>query len=186
MKASKSGVSFGASLPANTYYARRDRAGFFPHRGECRRTPGPCWAVWRAGTCFARLAAGGAMTEPVKRRLAVILAFDMVGYSRLMEEDEEGTHQRMMDVTHAVVQPLLAQHEGRLVKKTGDGGLVEFASVVEAARWALSMQRKMALRNAPEDTSRRIEFRIGISLGDIIIEPDDIYGEGVNIAARLQ
>jgi TolB-like protein/class 3 adenylate cyclase/tetratricopeptide (TPR) repeat protein len=126
------------------------------------------------------------MTESVKRRLAVILAFDMVGYSRLMEEDEEGTHQRTKDVARDVIEPLLAQHEGRLVKKTGDGGLVEFASVVEAARWALGMQRRMAERNAPEAPSRRIEFRIGISLGDIIIEPDDIYGEGVNIAARLQ
>jgi adenylate cyclase len=126
------------------------------------------------------------MTEPVKRRLAVILAFDMVGYSRLTEEDEEGTHQRMKDVARDVIEPLLAQHEGRLVKKTGDGGLVEFASVVEAARWALAMQRRMTLRNAPEDPSRRMEFRVGISLGDIIIDNDDIYGEGVNIAARLE
>lgn len=126
------------------------------------------------------------MTKPLKRRLAVVLAFDVVGYSRLMEADEEGTHQRTMDVLRDVVEPLLVQCEGRLVKSTGDGGLVEFVSVIGAARFALELQRKMAQRNAAEPASRRIEFRIGISLGDVIIEPNDIYGEGVNIAARLQ
>ena len=126
------------------------------------------------------------MATPVKRRLAVILAYDVVGYSRLMEQDEEGTHQRVMDIMRDLVQPLLVQRQGRQVKNTGDGGLVEFDSVVEAARWALAVQRELAVRNAPEPADRRIELRVGISIGDIIIEPNDIYGEGVNIAARLQ
>jgi adenylate cyclase len=126
------------------------------------------------------------MVEPVKRRLAVVLAFDVVGYSRLMEDDEEGTHRRMMEIMREVVQPLLVRHEGRLRKTTGDGGIVEFDSVVEAARASLAMHRALGERNRPEPPQRRIEFRTGISLGDIIIENDDIYGEGVNIAARLQ
>lgn len=126
------------------------------------------------------------MTDPVRRRIAVILAYDAVGYSRLMEQDEEGTHRRVMHIRHDVLQPLLVRRNGRQFKNTGDGGLVEFDSVVEAVRWSLDLQREMAARNATEDSSRHIEFRIGISLGDIIIEADDIYGEGVNIAARLQ
>ena len=126
------------------------------------------------------------MTSQLKRRLAVVLAFDVVGYSRLMESDEEGTHNRAMGAMREVVQPLLAECEGRQVKNTGDGGLAEFDSVIRAAQFALGLQRRMAERNATEPVDRRIQFRIGISLGDIIIEPDDIYGEGVNLAARLQ
>jgi adenylate cyclase len=126
------------------------------------------------------------MADPVNRRLAVILAFDVVGYSHLMEEDEEGTHRRMRDVMRDVVHPLLAEHAGRLAKSTGDGGIVEFQSVIAAARWALALQRRLGASNTAEAVAGRIEMRVGISLGDIIIEPDDIYGEGVNIAVRLQ
>jgi adenylate cyclase len=126
------------------------------------------------------------MTEPIQRRLAVVLAYDVVGYSRLMEQDEEGTHRRVMDIMRDVVQPTMTQRRGRQVKGTGDGGLVEFESVVEAARWSLDVQRTLSTRNALGPADQRIEFRIGISLADIIIEPDDIYGEGVNLASRLQ
>jgi adenylate cyclase len=92
----------------------------------------------------------------------------------------------MKDILRDVVSPLLARHGDRLVTSTGDGGLIEFQSVVESARWALVVQRQLTAANQPEPPSRRIEMRIGVSLGDIIIEPDDIYGEGVNLAARLQ
>jgi adenylate cyclase len=103
-----------------------------------------------------------------------------------MEANQEGTHRRMKDILRDVVSPLLARHGDRLVTSTGDGGLIEFQSVVESARWALVVQRQLTAANQPEPPSRRIEMRIGVSLGDIIIEPDDIYGEGVNLAARLQ
>ena len=125
-------------------------------------------------------------SEPVKRRLAVVTSFDVVGYSRLMEEDEEGTHRRVMEIMREVVQPLLGRYQGRLQKQTGDGGIAEFASVVEAGRCALELQRSLSARSRPEPADRQILFRVGISLSDIIVEPEDIYGEGVNLAARLQ
>ena len=126
------------------------------------------------------------MSDDVKRRLAVVAAFDVVGYSRLMEADEEGTHRRMRDISGEVIQPLLSRYHGRLCKLTGDGGIAEFVSVIEAARCALELHRAMAVRNRPQAAGREILFRVGISLSDIIVEPEDIYGEGVNIAARLQ
>jgi adenylate cyclase len=124
--------------------------------------------------------------ERVERRLAAILAADVAGYSRLMGEDEEGTHAALMVLRREVIDPKVAEHRGRIVKSTGDGLLVEFASVVDAVRCAVEVQRVIGLRNVQVPEPRRIEFRIGINLGDIIIEEHDIYGDGVNVAARLE
>jgi adenylate cyclase len=122
----------------------------------------------------------------VERRLAAILAADVTGYSRLMGADEEGTLARMKALRHDVIDPAIADCRGRLVKTTGDGMLVEFPSVVEATRCAIAMQRELIERNAPLPPGQRIEFRIGINVGDIIIDGDDIHGDGVNVAARLE
>jgi adenylate cyclase len=122
----------------------------------------------------------------VERRLAAILAVDVAGYSRLMGADEEGTHERHKALRRELLDPKIAEHHGRIVKTTGDGMLVEFASVVEAVRCAVEVQRTMPERNAGIAADRRIELRIGINLGDVIVEPDDIYGDGVNIAARIE
>jgi adenylate cyclase len=122
----------------------------------------------------------------VERRLAAILAVDVAGYSRLMGEDEEGTHERLKAHLRELVDPKIRVHHGRIVKNTGDGFLTEFPSVVDAVRCAVEMQREMAARNAAVPAERRIEFRMGINVGDIIIEDDDIFGDGVNIAARLE
>ena len=123
--------------------------------------------------------------ERVERRLAAILAADVAGYSRLMGEDEEGTLAALRAVRRELGDPKIAEHRGRIVKTTGDGLLVEFASVVDAVRCAVEIQRGMAERNVEVPAERRIEFRIGLNLGDIIIEDGDIFGDGVNIAARL-
>ncbi len=124
--------------------------------------------------------------ERVKRRLAAILAADVVGYSRLMGEDEEGTLAVLKAHRAALIDPKIAEHQGRIVKTTGDGMLVEFASVVEAVQCAVEIQKEMAERNADVAEDRRMLFRIGINIGDVIIEGDDIYGHGVNVAARLE
>src|SRR5215471_857420 len=123
---------------------------------------------------------------PPVRRLAAILAADVAGYSRLMEADEERTHERLKAHLGELVNPKIAQHRGRIVKSTGDGFLAEFASVVDAVRCAVEMQRGMADRETEVPKERRIRFRIGINLGDVIIEEHDIFGDGVNIAARLE
>ena len=124
--------------------------------------------------------------ERVQRRLAAILAADVVGYSRLVEADEEGTIARLKALREELIDPGIAQHQGRIVKTTGDGILVEFPSVVDAVRSAATVQRGLTEReaNVPED--RRITFRVGINLGDIVIDGDDILGDGVNVAARLE
>ena len=124
--------------------------------------------------------------ERVERRLAAILAADVVGYSRLVGMDEEGTLAALKALRKSLIDPKVTEHRGRIVKNTGDGALVEFASAVDAVRCALETQREMADRtiNIPED--RRIEFRIGINIGDIVIEEGDIFGDGVNIAVRLE
>jgi adenylate cyclase len=120
------------------------------------------------------------------RRLAAILAADVAGYSRLMEADEEGTHERLKAHRRELIEPKIGEHSGRIVKTTGDGMLAEFPSVVDAVRCAAELQRGMIDREAgiPEDC--RIRFRIGINLGDVIAENDDIFGDGVNVAARLE
>ena len=120
------------------------------------------------------------------RRLAAILAADVAGYSRLMGADEEGTHERLRAHLRELVDPKIKEHHGRIVKHTGDGMLAEFASVVDAVRCAAQVQRTMADRNAKTAEEKRITFRIGVNLGDVIAEEDDIYGDGVNIAARLE
>ena len=121
-----------------------------------------------------------------QRRLSAILAGDIAGYSRLMGADEEGTLATLKAHRGEFLDPTIAQHRGRIVKTTGDGILLEFPSAVDAVRCALDVQRGMAKRNAAAQRDRRIEFRIGVNVGDIIIEGDDIFGDGVNIAARLE
>ena len=122
----------------------------------------------------------------VERRLAAILAADVAGYSRLMGMDEEGTLARLKAYRRELIDPKIKEHHGRVVRLTGDGALVEFPSVVGAVRCAVDIQRGMAERNAESPEEKRIEFRVGINLGDIISDGDDIYGDGVNVAARLE
>ena len=122
----------------------------------------------------------------VERRLAAILAADVAGYSRLMGVDEEGTLAALKSYRRELIDPKIAEHRGRIVKTTGDGALVEYASAVDAVRCAVEIQRVMGERNVTIPEDRRIEFRIGINVGDIIIDDSDIFGDGVNIAARLE
>ena len=124
--------------------------------------------------------------ERVERKLAAILAADVAGYSRLMGSDEEGTLARLKAHRKEVIDPKIAEHRGRIVKTTGDGVLIEFSSVVGAVRCAVAVQQQMAERKRAQEQGKRIEFRVGINVGDIIIDGDDIYGDGVNIAARLE
>jgi TolB-like protein/class 3 adenylate cyclase/tetratricopeptide (TPR) repeat protein len=122
----------------------------------------------------------------VERRLAAILALDVAGYSRLMGHDEEGTLDALKSLRKSLVDPKIAEHHGRVVRSTGDGALAEFASSVDATRCAAEIQRCMSERNADVPSNQRIEFRIGINVGDIIIDDGDIFGDGVNVAARLE
>jgi class 3 adenylate cyclase len=124
--------------------------------------------------------------EHGQRRLAAVLAADVAGYSRLMGADEEGTLARLKGIRKAVVDPTIAAHRRRVVKTAGDRMLVEFASAVDAVRSAVEIQRSMAERNAAVPEHQRIEFRIGIHVGDIIFDENDIFGDGVNIAVRLE
>jgi len=123
---------------------------------------------------------------PMEHRLAAVLAADMVGYSRLMEADERGTLARLRAHRIELIDPAIAKNQGRIIKTTGDGMLVEFQSVADAVRCAVEVQERMRRRNTDVPDERRIEFRIGINLGDIIFEDGDIYGDGVNIAARVE
>ena len=120
------------------------------------------------------------------RRLAAILAADVAGYSRLIGADESGTLQALKAIRAELIDPKIASHNGRLVKTTGDGFLVEFSSVVDALQCAIEVQAGMAQRNVNAPTDKRIEFRIGINVGDVVVEDGDIFGDGVNIAARLE
>ncbi len=122
----------------------------------------------------------------VERKLAAILAADVVGYSRLMGEDEAGTLARLKEHRRELIDPSIAEHKGRIVKTTGDGMLIEFPSVVEAASCAVAVQRGMVERNAGTAEKQRIVLRVGVNLGDIIVEDEDIFGDGVNVAARLE
>ena len=124
--------------------------------------------------------------DRVERRLAAILAADVAGYSRLIGADEGGTLQALKAIRAELIDPKIAEHRGRLVKTTGDGLLVEFASVVDAVRCATEVQRAMADRNFGVLPDDRIEFRIGVNMGDIVVEDGDIFGDGVNVAARLE
>src|ERR1700730_16612876 len=124
--------------------------------------------------------------ERVQRRRAAILAADVAGYSRLMGADEEGTLAALKALRRDLSDPKIKEDHRRIVKTTGDGLLVEFGSVVDAVRCAVDVQREMAARNTDAPADKRIEFRIGINLGDIIKDRGDIFGDGVNIAARLE
>ncbi len=124
--------------------------------------------------------------RPLERRLAAILAADVVGYSRLMNNDEEGTLAAVKAYRRELLDPKIAEHRGRIFKLTGDGALVEFGSAVDATRCAMDIQRIMAERNASIPEDRRVEFRIGINVGEIIVDEGDIYGDGVNIASRVE
>ena len=123
---------------------------------------------------------------PMPRRLAAIVAGDISGYSRLMQIDEEGTHNRVKRIERDLIEPSITEHHGRLVKTTGDGFIAIFDSPVEAVRCSIVIQQNLIGRNASLPKSSWIEYRIGVNLGDVIIEPDDVYGDGVNIASRLE
>ena len=133
-----------------------------------------------------RLGSTALATERVERRLAAILAADVAGYSRLMSADEEGTHARLRAHLRQLVDPKIKEYGGRIVKNTGDGLLAEFPSVVDAVRCAVEIQHEMIDRHVDVPEDKRIGFRIGVNLGDVIVEPEDIFGDGVNIAARLE
>jgi adenylate cyclase len=120
------------------------------------------------------------------RRLAAILAADIAGYSRLIGVDEGGTLQRLKAIRDELIDPMIATHHGRLVKTTGDGLLIEFGSVIDGLRCATEIQAGMAERDATAPSDNRVEFRMGLNVGDIVIENGDIFGDDVNIAARLE
>src|SRR5258708_14415188 len=124
--------------------------------------------------------------DQTKRKLAAILAADIAGYSRLMGADEEGTLARLKLLRRELIDPKNKQHHGRIVKTTGDRILIEFPSVVDAIRCAIEVQQGMVERNADAPQEKRIEFRVGVNLGDVMIEGRDLYGDGVNIAPRLE
>src|SRR5215472_13154658 len=124
--------------------------------------------------------------DRVERRLAAILAADIAGYSRLMGQDEAGTLARVRALRRELIDPTVTEHKGRIVKTTGDGLLIEFPSVVEAVACAVKVQQEMAERNAGTPSDQRIDFRVGINLGDVIVDDGDIHGDGVNVAARLE
>ena len=124
--------------------------------------------------------------ERLQRRLAAILSADVVGYSRLMGVDEAGTLARLKALRRDLVDPLIAAHSGRIVKLMGDGALVEFGSAVDAVTCAIEIQKQVRERNTGSPEDSRIQFRIGINVGDVIVDGDDIYGDGVNVAARIQ
>src|SRR5262249_44786726 len=121
-----------------------------------------------------------------QRRLAAIVSVDVAGYSRLMGRDESGTLAALKALRSDLIDPRVIEHSGRVVKTTGDGLLLEFASVVDAVRCVVEVQASMAEHNADVPAARRIEVRVGVNIGDIIIDGDDIFGDGVNVAARLQ
>src|ERR1700693_1518483 len=143
---------------------------------------------------WSRLMASASWIRPMntggpnraERRLAAILAADVAGYSRLIGADEEGTLTQLRAIRAEGIDPRIAEHRGRLVKTTGDGLLVEFASVVDALRCAAEWQQAMGGRNAGGADAERIEFRTGINVGDVVVEDGDIFGDGVNVAARLE
>jgi len=124
--------------------------------------------------------------ERVQRRLAAILAADVVGYARLMEHDEAGTLAALRERQTTILAPLVARHEGRIVKLMGDGVLAEFGSAVNAVQCGLALQERMAAVNASLPETQHVVWRIGINLGEVVVEGDDLFGDGVNVAARLQ
>src|SRR6202011_4849246 len=182
-------MSLSVLGPADAWKARRSDSGCHD-RGHCSgpqpdggdAEPAGFRAARSAGLQPLRLS--WAMSSP--RGSAAILAADVAGYSRLMGADEEGTLERLKALRRELVDPKIAEHHGRIVKTTGDGLLVEFASVVDAVRCAVEVQQAMPERNTSVAADNRIELRIGINLGDVIVEGDDLYGDGVNIVARIE
>src|SRR4051812_20944488 len=145
--------------------------------------------VPKRGYLLAAEVAPAETTAPApraERRLAAILAADVVGYSRLIEQDEAGTLAAIKSLRETVIDPLLAEHKGRIVRLMGDGAIVEFASVVDAVACAVAIQKAVADRQAKSLPDRRIVFRIGVNLGDVVVDGDDLLGDGVNVAARLE
>jgi adenylate cyclase len=126
------------------------------------------------------------VSERMQRRLAAILAADVAGYSRLTSTAEEDTHVRLKEHLHVLIDPKITEYRGRVVKNTGDGMLAEFSSVVDAVRGAIEIQRRMVERNSNVPEDKRIEFRIGVNIRDVIIDSGDIFGNGVNVAVRLE
>ncbi len=124
--------------------------------------------------------------KPVQRRLAAVLAADVAGYTRMMQTDEDATMASWYASRNEVIDPKIAEHKGRIVKLTGDGFLAEFPTVQDAVRCAVDMQTELVGRNSDVPDDRRMDFRMGVNLGDIIVDSEDIYGDGVNIAARLE
>src|SRR5207244_1490945 len=135
---------------------------------------------------FKKGRVGAPPREPMPRRLAAIVAGDISGYSRLMQIDEEGTHNRVKRIERELIEPSIVEHHGRLVKTTGDGFIAIFDSPVEAVRCSIVIQQNLVGRNAALPKHNWIEYRIGVNLGDDIIETDDVYGDSVNIATRLE
>src|SRR6476619_1635274 len=175
--------------------ARSRRRSWRPtcRRWECCEAPAS--RPYPADRAFGKISSSasvfGEETEDMdvpgpERRLAAVLAADMVGFSRLMEVDETGTLARLKTHRIELIDPAIAKNRGRIIKTTGDGMLVEFHSIVDAVLCAAEIQRRMARRNADVAPARWIQFRIGINLGDVIVENDDIFGDGVNVAARLE
>jgi adenylate cyclase len=156
------------------------------HRGcavVVRRVP----KIRMTNTYFRRAIFSGQKPEgPVRRRLAAILAADVVGYARLMEHDEAGTLAALRARHRTILAPLVARHEGRIVKLMGDGVLAEFGSAVNAVQCGLALQERMAAVNASLPETQHVVWRIGINLGEVVVEGDDLFGDGVNVAARLQ
>ena len=124
--------------------------------------------------------------QDTERRLAAILAADVAGYTRLMNADEDATMAAWWSARKEVIDPCISEHGGRIVKHTGDGFLAEFGTVLNAVQCAVAMQTEQAIRNADVPPDRRMDFRMGINLGDIVVDSEDIYGDGVNIAARIE
>src|SRR5215468_6282830 len=137
-------------------------------------------------SCRAASGPLGMSEQAPQRRLAAILAADVVGYSQMMRADEAGTLAALKSRRSEILQPLVSKHHGRIIKVMGDGVLVEFASAVEAVSCAVALQEAMAVANQAAEESRRVVLRIGINLGDVMVEGGDLYGDGVNIAARLE
>ena len=123
--------------------------------------------------------------EGVRRRLAAVLAANVAGYTRLMETDEEATLTAWWAARREIIDPAIGDHHGRMVKHTGDGFLAEFNTALDAVQCAIAMQTALAAGNADQPAGRRLDFRMGVNLGDIVVDDEDIYGDGVNIAARL-
>ena len=122
----------------------------------------------------------------MERRLAAIVAADMVGYSRQMQADEVGTLQRLKRIHSELIDPVISAHRGRIFKSMGDGFLAEFASAIDALNWAVAIQQAIGVRNKSVEPGKQTLFRIGINIGDVIVDDDDVFGDGVNIAARLE